>query len=112
MAFRSLTEGMDTTTPHRELLFHIFGALAQYERALTKERVNAGLAAAKKRGRLGGRPVALSPEKLEAVIAALNSGTTKAAVCRVTSAFLGARCLIHSHEPAGLAWRSGTIESP
>jgi len=82
VAFRSLTEGMDTTTPHGELLFHIFGALAQYERALTKERVNAGLAAAKRRGRLGGRPVALSPEKLEAVIAALNSGTTKAAVCR------------------------------
>ena len=82
VAFRSLTEGMDTTTPHGELLFHIFGALAQYERALTKERVNAGLAAAKRRGRLGGRPAALSPEKLEAVIAALNSGTTKAAVCR------------------------------
>jgi len=73
---------MDTTTPHGELLFHIFGALAQYERALTKERVNAGLAAAKRRGRLGGRPAALSPEKLEAVIAALNGGTTKAAVCR------------------------------
>ena len=82
VAFRSLTEGMDTTTPHGELLFHIFGALAQYERALTKERVNAGLAAAKRRGRLGGRPAALSPEKLEAVITALNSGTTKAAVCR------------------------------
>lgn len=82
VAFRSLTEGMDTTTPHGELLFHIFGALAQYERALTKERVNAGLAAAKRRGRMGGRPAALSPEKLEAVIAALNSGTTKAAVCR------------------------------
>jgi len=82
VAFKSLTEGMDTTTPHGELLFHIFGALAQYERALTKERVNAGLAAAKRRGRLGGRPAALSPEKLEAVIAALNSGTTKAAVCR------------------------------
>ena len=73
---------LDTTTPHGELLFHIFGALAQYERALTKERVNAGLAAAKRRGRMGGRPAALSPEKLEAVIAALNSGTTKAAVCR------------------------------
>ena len=73
---------MDTTTPHGELLFHIFGALAQYERALTKERVNAGLAAAKKRGRVGGRPSALSPEKLEAVLAALNSGTIKAAVCR------------------------------
>ena len=43
VSFRSLTEGMDTTTPHGELLFHLFGALAQYERALTKERVNACL---------------------------------------------------------------------
>lgn len=47
VAFRSLTEGMDTTTPSGELLFHVFGALAQYERALTRERVSAGLAAAR-----------------------------------------------------------------
>lgn len=47
--FRSLTEGMDTTTASGELLFHVFGALAQYERALTKERVTAGLAAARRR---------------------------------------------------------------
>lgn len=82
VAFRSLTEGMDTTTPHGELLFHIFGALAQYERALTRERVQAGLSAARRRGRRGGRPTAIEPEKLEAVIAALESGTSKAAVCR------------------------------
>ena len=44
-AFRSLTEQMDTTTPHGELLFSLFGALAQYERALTCERVMAGLSA-------------------------------------------------------------------
>ena len=56
VAFRSLTERMDTTTPHGELLFSIFGALAQYERALTRERVIAGLAAAKRRGaRAAGR---------------------------------------------------------
>jgi DNA invertase Pin-like site-specific DNA recombinase len=82
VAFRSLTEGMDTTTPPGELLFHIFGALAQYERALTRERVQAGLAAARRRGRRGGRPVAIVPEKLEAVLAALNRGASKAAVCR------------------------------
>ena len=51
IAFRSLTEQMDTTTPHGELLFSLFGALAQYERALTRERVMIGLAAAKRRGR-------------------------------------------------------------
>ena len=82
VAFRSLTEGMDTTTPHGELLFHLFGALAQYERALTKERVNAGLAAAKRRGRHGGRPQAVDSEKLAAILAALESGSSKAAVCR------------------------------
>ena len=82
VAFRSLTEGMDTNTPHGELLFHIFGALAQYERALTRERVQAGLAAAQRRGRRGGRPLVIGPEKLEAIIAALDGGASKAAVCR------------------------------
>lgn len=82
VGFRSLTEQMDTTTPHGELLFHLFGALAQYERALTRERVLAGLEAARRRGRLGGRPRALDAEKLEAVIAALDAGTRKATVCR------------------------------
>src|SRR5271166_4146163 len=74
VAFRSLTEDMDTTTASGELLFHVFGALAQYERAMIQERVVAGLAAARRRGRVGGRP--------SAIIAALNNGMSKAAVCR------------------------------
>lgn len=82
VAFRSLTEGMDTNTPHGELLFHIFGALAQYERALTRERIQAGLAAARRRGRSGGRPLAIDPEKLDAIVVALDGGASKAAVCR------------------------------
>ena len=82
VAFRSLTEGMDTTTPSGQLLFHVFGALAQYERALTKERVVAGLAAAKRRGRIGGRPLAIVGEKLDVILAALRGGMSKAAVCR------------------------------
>lgn len=82
VAFRSLTEGMDTTTASGELLFHVFGALAQYERALTRERVVAGLAAAKRRGRSGGRPPVIDSEKREAILAALNDGMSKAAVCR------------------------------
>lgn len=68
IAFRSLTEGMDTTTASGELLFHVFGALAQYERALTKERVLAGLNAARRRGRVGGRPPAIAQEKLDAIV--------------------------------------------
>ncbi len=82
VAFRSLTEGMDTTTASGELLFHVFGALAQYERALTRERVVAGLAAARRRGRVGGRPPAITGEKLDAIVAALNAGMSKAGVCR------------------------------
>ena len=82
IAFRSLTEQMDTTTPQGEFLFHVFGALAQFERSLTQERVKAGLAAARRRGRRGGRPVAIDAEKLAAVIAALNAGASKAVVCR------------------------------
>jgi DNA invertase Pin-like site-specific DNA recombinase len=73
---------MDTTTPHGELLFAIFGALAQYERALTRERVMAGLAAARRRGRTGGRPPALDAETIEQVTAALEGGASKASVCR------------------------------
>lgn len=82
IAFRSLTEQMDTTTPHGELLFSIFGALAQYERALTRERVVAGLAAAKRRGRHGGRPPSIDPEQLERITEALDKGASKASVCR------------------------------
>jgi len=82
MAFRSLTENLDTTTPSGEFLFQVFGALAQYERALIQERVVAGLAAARKRGRIGGRPQAITGEKLDAIITALDGGMSKAAVCR------------------------------
>jgi DNA invertase Pin-like site-specific DNA recombinase len=82
VAFRSLTEQMDTTTPHGAFLFSVFGALAQYERALTQERIWAGLEAARRRGRRGGRPKAISPEQLEAIFAALQAGASKAAVCR------------------------------
>jgi DNA invertase Pin-like site-specific DNA recombinase len=82
IAFRSLTEQMDTTTPQGEFLFSIFGALAQYERALTRERVIAGLAAARRRGRKGGRPPALNPETVEQIVAALDGGVSKASVCR------------------------------
>lgn len=82
VAFRSLTENMDTTSASGELLFNVFASLAQYERELIQERVTAGLAAAKRRGRIGGRPPAITGEKLEAILTALNGGMSKAAVCR------------------------------
>lgn len=82
VAFKSLTEALDTTTPSGELLSHVFGALAQFERALISERVTAGLEAARSRGRVGGRPRAISPEKLDAILEAIDSGVSKAAICR------------------------------
>jgi DNA invertase Pin-like site-specific DNA recombinase len=63
VGFRSLTENIDTTTPTGRLVFHIFGALGQFERDLIRERTNAGLTAAA-RGRKGGRPMAATPERV------------------------------------------------
>ena len=82
VSFVSITEGMDTTTASGELFFHIFGALAQFERSLIQERVKAGLEAAKNRGIRGGRPRAISEEKMIAIKKALNDGMSKASMCR------------------------------
>lgn len=64
VGFRSVTEGIDTTTANGRLVFHLFGALAQFERELMRERTHAGLAAARARGRKGGRPPKLNAEKV------------------------------------------------
>src|ERR687894_954030 len=56
IGFKSLTENIDTTTSGGKLIFHMFGALAEFEREIIKERTNAGLTAARARGRQGGRP--------------------------------------------------------
>ncbi|MDF2966148.1 MAG: resolvase [Rickettsiaceae bacterium] len=60
--FKSLQENIDTTSPSGKLIFHIFASLAEFERDIIKERTNAGLKAARARGRLGGRPKGLSPQ--------------------------------------------------
>ena len=63
--FRSLQENIDTTTSGGKLFFHIFGALAEFERDIIRERTKAGLSAARSRGRLGGRPPVMNPKKLK-----------------------------------------------
>ncbi|MCA0948490.1 recombinase family protein [Salipiger pacificus] len=60
VGFRSLAEDIDTTTPAGRLIFHVFASIAQFERERISERTREGLEAAKKRGRIGGRPPALT----------------------------------------------------
>lgn len=74
VGFRSLTESIDTTTPGGRLIFHVFGALGQFERDLIRERTNAGLAAAAARGRRGGRRRVVTPEKLARAKSYIDSG--------------------------------------
>jgi DNA invertase Pin-like site-specific DNA recombinase len=68
---RSLTESIDTATAGGRLVFHLFGALAEFERAVIRERTNAGLQAARARGKQGGRPRRLGPKDLAAAKAML-----------------------------------------
>ena len=71
IGFRSLTEALDTTTAQGRLVFHMFGALAEFERSLIRERTQAGLAAARRVGRTGGRPPKLTDDDIEAAKAML-----------------------------------------
>jgi DNA invertase Pin-like site-specific DNA recombinase len=64
VGFRSLQEAIDTTTAGGKLVFYIFAALAEFERDLIRERTRAGLAAARARGRRGGRPMVMTPDKI------------------------------------------------
>jgi DNA invertase Pin-like site-specific DNA recombinase len=72
--FRSLTDGIDTTTPTGRFFFHIMASLAQMERELLAERTRAGLAAARRRGRVGGRKRRMTPGKVESARKLLRSG--------------------------------------
>ena len=65
IGFKSLQEGMDTTTSGGKLVFHIFGALAEFEREIIRERTRVGLEAAREMGRTGGRPRAMDEARLK-----------------------------------------------
>ena len=65
IGFKSLTENIDTTTSGGKLVFHIFGALAEFEREIIKERTQAGLQSARSRGRTGGRPKVLTEKQVQ-----------------------------------------------
>jgi DNA invertase Pin-like site-specific DNA recombinase len=76
IGFRSLTEAIGTTTSGGRLVFHLFGALSQFERDLIQKRTRAGLAAAAARGNKGGRTPAVTSEKLKRAWALIASGLT------------------------------------
>jgi DNA invertase Pin-like site-specific DNA recombinase len=84
VSFRSLTEAIDTTTPGGRLIFHIFGALGQFERDLIRERTRAGLDAAAARGRQGGRKPVVTEEKLRRARTLVAQGfTVREAAARI-----------------------------
>src|SRR3954451_2400181 len=83
VGLRSLSEVIDTTTATGELVFHLFASLARYERAPVRERVVAGLEAARRRGRRGGRPRRLDAERVAAAKALLAEGKSLSAAARV-----------------------------
>lgn len=80
--FRSLADGVDTTTPGGECTFTILSALAQMERRLIVERTNAGLETARKNGRIGGRPRVMTPERIEQAVRMRADGKSKAHIAR------------------------------
>jgi len=82
VGFNSLTESIDTTTSTGKLIFNIFGSLAEFERSLIKDRVNAGLEAARKKGRVGGRPSALDEKQKQMAIAMFNGGALKSDIAK------------------------------
>ena len=111
IGFRSLQAQIDTTTSGGKLVFHVFGALAEFERDLIRERTQAGLAAARARGRRGGRPKALDPRKAAIAQALYNDKTNSIAdICRTLR--ISRATLYRSITASPDARRPGTPSSP
>ncbi len=104
MSFASLNEQIDTRSPTGQLVFHVFGALAEFERHLIRERTLAGLKSARARGRKGGRPRKLSVTDLMTVRAMLKSGDIS--VSTVAEKFKVARSTLYRNAGIGLLARA------
>ncbi len=81
--FVAIQDGIDTNTSGGKLVFHIMGALAEFERDLISERTTAGMAAAKKRGKHLGRPIALSNEQISHARRLVDSGNETAGMANI-----------------------------
>jgi DNA invertase Pin-like site-specific DNA recombinase len=84
VGFRSISDNVDTTSAQGRLVFHILSAMAEFERELIKERINAGVEAARVRGKQFGRPTALSDEKVEAIRQMRSAGRNMSEIARIT----------------------------
>ncbi len=83
VGFRCITQNLDTTTPSGMLVFHVFGAMAEFERSLIQERTTAGLAAARSRGRLGGRPKVDNSQRIQIATSLYEDGKVPVAeICK------------------------------
>lgn len=101
VGFRSLQETIDTTTSTGKLTFHVFAALAQFERDLIAERTKAGLEAARRRGRVGGRRTVMSPEKLRVIRDLYEDPEGKMTVQQIADAVGVSRATVYRHlDPA------------
>jgi DNA invertase Pin-like site-specific DNA recombinase len=116
IGFRSLQEAIDTTTPGGRLVFHIFGSLAEFERDLIRERTMAGLAAARRRGRVGGRPTVMTAAKTKQAQRMVTVGTPLTEVAEVLGV---SRTTLYRHlktqpamTPAAVAAPTPTVAVP
>ncbi len=99
IGLRSLTESLDTTTSGGKLVFHLFAALAEFERSVIRERTRSGLQAARRRGRLGGRPPALASQDLVEAKALLRDPAIT--VAQVAKRLGVAPSTLYRHLPGG-----------
>jgi DNA invertase Pin-like site-specific DNA recombinase len=109
IGFRSLTEALDTTTAQGRLVFHMFGALAEFERSLIRERTQAGLHAAKKAGRTGGRPPKLTEQGIRAAKAMLTDPDI--GVAAVAHRLGVSLATLYRHIPAARTRNSAAVHS-
>lgn len=96
--FKSLKEAIDTSGPAGKLIFHMFGALAEFERELLRERTLAGLAAARARGRVGGRPPILDLKQRKAALAMMRD--REMSISEIARQFGVSRSMLYSLEAA------------
>jgi DNA invertase Pin-like site-specific DNA recombinase len=99
IGLRSLQEAIDTVTPGGKLVFHVFATLAEFERDLIRERTSAGLAAARARGRSGGRPSVMTAYKLQVAQQMYGSGQYTVAAIATTLRVSRASILSTPHQP-------------